>query len=528
MMAKIIASLVFLLIIKSSICQTYRAAVVEHYPISDNNFENMILRNIDEYVQHISNADTQDPRPDIIVFPEYGLTGISNISQNLEEISTFLPNLTAIPCNVDAGEAGVVLSKALVDISCGIAQLSINVVINLIEKELNNINGTNYYSTTVFFNRDGAIVARYRKINLNADEWYLTPGNEVLTFVPDINLTFGIIAGDDILFQNPTQNILANAVVTDIIYTTRWNSSTPFQAALSFQAGFARSARVNLLASSLNDGINGLSGSGIYEYDGSSATTHISPVGGSRLIFRDLTRHSFREWPVCEEVVIGGRSLGGIIGGVPDASTIILPSENLQNYTSTIINLSSSGNVISENVCSGSYCCNFNITTAENQAFSSNDYVYRLIAFNGSILHGNVTIGTRACALVACLSNDVSTCGQRNPTFTANTTFTSISITGNFSNTTFTFDQPISLQTSLQPLYSSNYSFCVQTAQDRNTVRVSLDTKHDLNGLLTFGIFGRVYENDNQPIGPSSSASVQASLIMVIFVSFGVIFRNRA
>lgn len=53
------------------------------------------------------------------------------------------------------------------------------------------------------------------------------PGTEITTFKTDFNVTFGMFICFDILFKNPSVNILNNPEVTDVVYSTAWFSELP-------------------------------------------------------------------------------------------------------------------------------------------------------------------------------------------------------------------------------------------------------------------------------------------------------------
>lgn len=135
------------------------------------------------------------------------------------------------------------------------------------------------------------------------------------------------------------------------------------------------------------------------------------------------------------------------------------------------------------------------------------------------------TIGTRICALLACESASPSTCGYASK---ASTQFSSITITGNFANNNDVFDQPLTLLTDYKPLDSSLFSYCPQNVAENSTVTITLSTRGSVQGLRAFGIFGRVYSNDNLETGPRSTAAAMTTFnaISLVILSYIVFLRE--
>lgn len=134
-------------------------------------------------------------------------------------------------------------------------------------------------------------------------------------------------------------------------------------------------------------------------------------------------------------------------------------------------------------------------------------YIFRLAAFYGVRSFGNKTIGVRVCGLVGCNNGDVSSCGGTLTSASGKAiTFGSISVSGTFTNNSNTYDQPITLLNTMAPLAISDYSFCVAGTLGSSSVNVSLTTTQSVTALRTFGIAGRVFNNDNLSVGTKSSA----------------------
>lgn len=131
----------------------------------------------------------------------------------------------------------------------------------------------------------------------------------------------------------------------------------------------------------------------------------------------------------------------------------------------------------------------------------------------------------RTCALLACESASSSSCTFASK---ATTTFSSITISGNFVDNNDVYDQPITLLTDYKTLDPSIYSYCAQKIADNSTYTITLNTRGPVQGLRAFGIFGRVYSNDNQEAGPRSAANTITAfnIISLVILNYVVLLRE--
>lgn len=236
---------------------------------------------------------------EVLIFPEYGITGIDALTHS--NISAFA---IKIP-DVDPGKAlcqAFNVDPTLNKLACGIAtKTPLKVlVVNLLEIVDNDI-----YNTNLVFNEIGAILAKYRKINLNdAEKSILTAGTEPVTFLSSFGVTFGLITSDDILHKTPSQVILRDRAVTDVIMTSAWQSEVPFYSAIGLQDGYSRKNGINLLVSSISDPANYRGGSGTYSVDPRGNTAYVPRVPGNQVV-SDRLRVLERQLPerACSEQV---------------------------------------------------------------------------------------------------------------------------------------------------------------------------------------------------------------------------------
>lgn len=472
--------------------QTYKAAVVAYTPnLTAEEPLTRLYENVGQYLNYIDQAGQQ--KCDIIVFPEDGLTGWYDVITYIDYVRMFStqvpdPLLNIVPCKLNSD----VYSKALVSFSCSALKNRIYVVVNLVEKfYVQYSKEIIYYNTNVVFNRDGAVVSRYRKINL-LNEVLFRPGNESMTFKTDFGVTFGIFTCFDITFKHPALTTLADPKVTDIVYPVAWFSHLPFIQSLSIHHGYTTSTGVNMLAAGLHDPASRNGGTAIYVAGGNISKVYLTEKEGSKLIIANVPKRSNRKPPnPCQVVHIPPSSN---VEKVEDINSFMTSTENLVNYTFKAVDFSQTK--IHETVCSGkNFCCNFDISITFNM---SPNYFYKMVAYHGTVeLSRNDRLGTRVCGVVACKNESIVSCGQRYATPPRGVTFERIEVSGVF-DVTNAHDQPSTLKYNLKPV--SNYTFCKNQVSDEK-VEVTVKSFDKQDALLTFGIYGRVFNNDGQPVG---------------------------
>lgn len=140
-----------------------------------------------------------------------------------------------------------------------------------------------------------------------------------------------------------------------------------------------------------------------------------------------------------------------------------------------------------------------------------------MVAFYGVRQYGStVSAGIRVCGLVACETDDTKTCGKRIKS-ADQTTFLKISIIGTFPNLPDTFDQPTTLKTNLNAL-DLQYQFYKNIIGDK--IVVNMSSNNEQSSLLSFGIYGRVYNNDGKTPGKYNSSYQITANIFLLVISF--------
>ncbi|XP_074037432.1 vanin-like protein 1 [Leptinotarsa decemlineata] len=450
-----------LVVLISYIEADYVAAVVE-YQVSRSSTPNLTVQsNIDDYISHIESASIHSAQ--IIVFPEYGLTGFVD---DPTDYAIEIPPTASGPSFKD---------HWLTDLSNAARGHGMYVVVNLLEKQRNEKNKTIFYNTNVVFDKEGKIVAKYRKINLNGEP-KLTPGkaseNQV-TFSTDFGITFGLFTGFDMFFYIPSRSILNGTFVTDIICPSYWFSALPFHHSLQFHSAYAQANKVNLLVSNVDNIREGVGGSGVYGGNGIVFSYYISGTPSSKLsigrVSNTVTDIAVQGFDILDENDTQSSMENYKAGRNFDSNSYKFKDLNLSN-----------GN-ITDRICDGTFCCSFNIIVSSG---NSSD-IYKLMAYAGPQKLGDrKDIYVRMCSLLACQTKDPSSCGTRN--FNIATQFSQISVKTDVADKTTTFYQPISLRQNLLTVFNTTYNSSVANGKRF----ISFSTNKLEKNVIAFGIYG--------------------------------------
>lgn len=143
-------------------------------------------------------------------------------------------------------------------------------------------------------------------------------------------------------------------------------------------------------------------------------------------------------------------------------------------------------------------------------------YEYRLAVFNGvRTFDGVATGGIHTCSIIACSNNTISGCGIRFKNQTEDSsqiTFNKIAITGSF-QTKNALVIPNAVNNLIMPINLADFIFVEGVPYIKNDlsyVDVDYDLIVDHSDLISFGIYGRTFDNDGLDV---TSFSGQKSLI---------------
>lgn len=316
--------------------ESYRAAVVEHAPISvpgqvtREEAVGVMFENLDVYEGHVEAAVADGAQ--IIVFNEDGLYGDDKCTR--EEI---LPYLEYIPdptkasgpivlCDAPLGEGewwggeqrsdggaamgtppsfsallrlerewlgsaggngSFVRQPVLRRVSCMAREHSIVIVLDMGDLQPCSSavdsgcpsDGRYQYNTQVVFDESGALLAKYHKTHLYYEPQFNSGMPSVpVTFTTSFDVTFAMMICFDMMFAHPTLDYIAQhePPITDMVYSTWWVNTPPDFSATQIQQAYSRAMGLNLLAS--GNGVSWLySGSGIYS-EGRVLQQHYNPT----------------------------------------------------------------------------------------------------------------------------------------------------------------------------------------------------------------------------------------------------------
>lgn len=264
---------------------TYTAAVVTYNPefdpsVSSVEGANAIkAKNLVAYESLLQQAHFQNSGVDIIVFPEYGLTGLvpnnNFVSNNAEVIPDVEQNMPVKPCNNTQFSESLSLQK----LSCLAITYNIVIVANLIEGRDGNT-----FNTNIVLDENGYLIAKYFKQHIYGPENSILTcpigngimENQEVTFTTSFGVEFGTFTCLDILYCNPALSLVRRGV-KHFVFPTFWGNRFPHFVSVNVRQGWTWRNRVSILSSGIENNQHNYfsSGSGVYS-SGHPLVYHIS------------------------------------------------------------------------------------------------------------------------------------------------------------------------------------------------------------------------------------------------------------
>ncbi|KAM4771500.1 pantetheinase-like [Rhinophrynus dorsalis] len=413
----------------------------------------------------------------IIVTPEYAICCLDlsreAVFPYLEDIPD--PDVNWTPCTDPQRFGPAPVQERL---SCMAKNNSIYLVANFGDKKVCNDShddrcprdGHYVYDTTVAFDKEGKLIARYHKYHLffGENQFNVPKEPEVVTFDTPFG-KFGIFICYDILFYDPAVALVAQHNVDTIIFTTAWFNLLPHYSAIEFHSSWAMGMGVNLLSSNIHNTSLEMTGSGIFSPDKLGPYYYNKDTDEGQLVISKLNSHPRKCAPYSP---VNWNLYATSIPKFPPGANVFNGTIFIDEFTLTELRDPQG----SHTVCHNNLCCHLSYTMMERQS----DEVYVLGAYDG--FHGpHKVFYVEVCTLLKCRS--LETCATAAET--ASTRFKSFTLSGTFGSS-YVFPEVLLSNVTLAP-----GMFKVLT-DGRLVSLPNICSKP----LLSASLLGRYYEKD--------------------------------
>ncbi|XP_055595880.1 vanin-like protein 1 [Uranotaenia lowii] len=443
-------------------------------------------KSLDKYKEIIYSKDA-DP-VDIIVFPEYGISS--------GETSSFVPDPREriTPCN------NLEYTKSLRDLSCMARDRQKYLVVNHAEKAMCPFPGDTrlcapdelyHFNTNVVFDRQGMVIARYRKYNLFGEAGMnVTVLPDLTVFDTDFGVRFGTFICFDLMFEQPALELVRNGV-RDFVYPTMWFSELPFLTAVQIQQAWAYANDVNFLASGSNLPEIGSTGTGVFAGKQGRIVSVMNHIGEQKLYVAKVPK---RDRPTATVEKQPPHKFTP-----SQMSTLKLKRDQIDSYATADIPLESNDNY-KVTLCQNLLCCNFTLDYTVTKPSSGQPYYRYKVAvsdvkrtFDG-FADGQIT----SCAIFACSGDGMDRCAVRfeDPSRVVPAVrFNRIEIDGDFPGGDDVFLVPNNVDTSILPLdvEEIEYEKADINRDGKNFKSIQYRLVTPRSDLLTFAIWGRKF-----------------------------------
>ncbi|XP_031620024.1 vanin-like protein 2 [Contarinia nasturtii] len=465
---------------------TYKAAVVEVNPVARGDTIEGVAKVTKQVVDIIESKDLNGV--DIVVLPE----GILNTANT----AIPLPNST-LYC--DDPNADAVLRK----LSCAAQKAKKYVVINLYANEKDEHFSTHLYNMAIVFDRQGTVIAKYRKYHLFGERGVERPKvPDLTTFTTDFGVTFGVAICFDLMFANPMETLIAHGI-KNFVYPTYWFSGLPYLSSAQYQQSWAYANNVNLLAANTNAPNIGCSGSGIYSGRSGALEVFVSLTPATKVLIADVPTnvsadHSGKMKPIkklmANEKLSKSRSIS-----TQDVANF--GREDFSKYSMKFLDFSNNPIQTGE-ICIDDFCCEYSIEVSDlGQLKGKSSYSYAISVFH-DLRHfkdkNTSKAGQDVCSLIACIKNSKENCGIMIPISKVHHryNFKKIQLETKLPKTHMKV-MPSTLSTDLQPFQANDFDFKLSEIKEANKYAASLSLNSPKQDLFTFAIFSRDYDRDS-------------------------------
>ncbi|GIY66298.1 vascular non-inflammatory molecule 3 [Caerostris extrusa] len=485
----------------------FTAAVFEHRVQNYDSMDKTPLEVKNSNLQYYKKAVevAAEKGADIILFNEYGTFQIRS-RDRLLRYAEYVPDPRKQkfnPCTENVKDTHV-----LYTLSCLARENNIYIFANLIAMEscestcdVDQIDscefncpedGVYFFNTDVVFDREGNIVARYRKVHPFFEVVNAPEKPEFETFETDFG-KFGMVVCFDLVFGEAVLLAEKHGIDT-LLYATYWYDDMLVLHSVEYQQSWAIANGVNVLAANTHAPGTGSLGSGIYSKTNGALIYTYEPDGKSKLLIANV--------PIKENVKIP--DISSMIEIAPDEAIPKIETgekfpENsyekiagpaidkygdykyyksqFENYTLTKLE-KPSGEI---QACSNEFCCSLSYSTQNLQED------FYLAAYSGlNHVKNYFQWCEEACVLTRCDPLDGKPCVVQPPT--SKTVFQAVELKGNFKAKRV---YPTVSKTRKRLAPKREWDF------NRNEAETTLAFQSDSDvPLLKVGLLGRCYEKD--------------------------------
>ena len=336
------------------------------------------------------------------MFPEYGITGFDQSRDSMVPFLEDIPEPSGLWNSCDEPTTSYPDTKVLHRLSCMAKDHRIYIIANMGDIKYCDIKGDNscprdgryQFNTNVVFDSKGTLISRYHKRNMY-DETPLfdpSPTPEYSIFETPFG-TFGHIVCFDILNYYPTQVLLEDKGIQNLIVTSAWNVFYPFVLPIQMYSGLAKRNNINVIAANIRNFDYVMASSGIF---GANEEVFSDPDfmnSKGELLVAEVKQ------PLLKDSGTELEPLTGVSKGQGHSGNY----DYGMNTTFTILNESKG----KTSICSESVCCFAEYEFDMKKA----DELFILAAAEFSTTYLAV-INLQFCAIHKCLSNHIQTCGK--------------------------------------------------------------------------------------------------------------------
>ena len=332
------------------------------------------------------------------------------------------------------------------------------------------------YNTNVVFDSEGNIIARYRKQNLYYEYQFDVPPKVEWTVFDGPFGNFGTFTCFDILFNRPAIDLVEQAGVSNIAFTTAWMNDMPLMFTLGFHESWAIRMGVNLLSAEVHRLEIKMQGSAIYSSQKGALAFYNNDtfLSSGKLVITNVTTPPPGPTLAIVEMPSNPKPY------IPKQTFISVMQHNPCVFTKLTGNKDQIFLEYGETSCHLRY-----------EMGVSGDDIFGFGIFQG-LHHDALNSYIQICALVRCANSSIYSCGQA--TKTSTTKFKSVILSGQFaSNYIF----PAVLVEGANPS-KKDWEFRL----DKENNRGEINFASEILPLISTILFTRLYDRDNNTFAP--------------------------